>query len=60
MLPMQIRKVFKKLQEELRTTLENTDIQGQNLILAALARIIAERLDENLTVAAKPKPKKRK
>ena len=48
------------LQKKLRTTLKNADIQEQNLILAALARVIAEHLGGDAKIEAKPKPKKRK
>ena len=48
------------LQKKLRTTLEEASIKEQNLILAALARVIAEHLGGDAKIEAKPKPKKRK
>ena len=54
------QKDVKILQEELSATLEKASIKKQNLILAALARVIAEHLDGDAKIEAKPKPKKRK
>ena len=54
------QKDVKTLQEELSATLEKADIKKQNLILAALARVIAEHLDGDAKIEAKLKPKKRK
>ena len=54
------QKDVKILQEELSATLEEAGIKKQNLILAALARVIAEHLGGDAKIEAKPKPKKRK